>query len=50
MNLSKEIEPPGEILNSTSYDFNFKKVDLTYESYEGVNISIRYGIYFNLDI
>jgi len=41
MNLSKEIEPPGEIIKSTTYDFNFKKVELSFESYEGINISVR---------
>ena len=41
MNLSKEIEPPCEITKSTSYDFQFKKVEMTYESYQGVNVSVK---------
>ena len=46
INLSKEIEPPGEMSKSTTYDFNFKKVELSFESYEGVNIAIRYKNYW----
>ena len=41
MNLSKEIEPPGEINKSTAYDFNYKKVELPIESYEGVNVAVK---------
>jgi len=48
MNLSKEIEPPGDISSSTTYDFCFKKVELSYESYEGVNVSVRYYVRLTL--
>ena len=41
MNMNKELDAPGEITNSTTYFFSFKKVGLPYESYEGENIFVR---------
>lgn len=43
LNMSKELEAPGELSNSMSYNFSFKKVNLPYESYEG-SVFVKYLI------
>ena len=41
MSLVKELAPPGELLNSTNFDFEFQNVEKTYETYSGLNARLR---------
>ncbi len=49
INLSKELEPAGEISRGLTFNFSFKKVNLPYDSYQGSMIFIKYKN-TNLDI
>jgi vacuolar protein sorting-associated protein 26 len=40
--LSKLLHYPGEITENMSIDFNFPAVDKQYESYNGINVKLRY--------
>ena len=40
--LVKELARPGEMLQNTSYDFEFNQVEKPYESYTGANVRLRY--------
>ncbi|CAF0813793.1 unnamed protein product [Rotaria sordida] len=42
INLSKLLGFPGELTDSSSIDFNFGNVEKPYESYNGINIKLRY--------
>ena len=39
--LVKELSPPGELLKSTTYDFEFKNVEKPHETYTGINVRLR---------
>lgn len=39
--MNKELEAPGELASSMTYNFSFKKLGLPYESYEGTLITVR---------
>jgi len=41
LNLSKELEAPGIIEKSTKYNFIFKKINMPFESYKGVNLELK---------
>lgn len=41
--MSKDIEEPGELTQSKTYNFAFKQLGLIYESYEGTTFSIQYN-------
>jgi len=38
----KDLESPGELTQQKTYSFTFENVDRTYESYNGINISLNY--------
>ena len=40
--LVKELARPGDLMQSTSYDFDFVQVEKPYESYTGANVRLRY--------
>jgi len=40
--LVKELARPGELMQNTSYDFEFCQVEKPYESYTGANVRLRY--------
>uniref|UniRef100_A0A0B7AH59 Arrestin C-terminal-like domain-containing protein n=2 Tax=Arion vulgaris TaxID=1028688 RepID=A0A0B7AH59_9EUPU len=40
--LVKELARPGELTQSTSYNFEFSQVEKPYESYTGANVRLRY--------
>ncbi|XP_002734825.1 vacuolar protein sorting-associated protein 26B-like [Saccoglossus kowalevskii] len=40
--LVKELARPGELTQSTTYDFDFVQVEKPYESYTGANVRLRY--------
>lgn len=43
--LTKEISSPGSLdPGKNTFDFEFNKVDLCYESYRGINVDLRYFI------
>ena len=42
VNLSKTLSLPGELTESTSLDFSFAKVEKPYESYNGINVKLRW--------
>ena len=42
MSLSKLLNYPGDISENMSIDFNFASVDKQHESYNGVNVKLRY--------
>jgi len=33
LNLTRELEPPGTLSDNSTYDFDFKNVEKSYESY-----------------
>ncbi|KAL4402888.1 Vacuolar protein sorting-associated protein 26 [Malassezia pachydermatis] len=42
LSLGQEIAPAGEIRDSESLPFSFKDVEKLYESYNGINVKLRY--------
>ena len=40
--LVKELETPGTLFDSKEYAFEFKKVEKPYQSYQGLNVRLRY--------
>ena len=42
--LVRELEPPGELMGAKSYPFEFTNVDKQYESYDGINVRLRYFV------
>ena len=42
--LVRELEPPGELAGEKSYPFEFTGVDKQYESYDGINVRLRYFV------
>lgn len=48
--LVKELARPGEMLQNTSYNFEFLNVEKPYETYTGSNVRLRYSIIVNLII
>jgi len=48
--LVKELARPGEMLQNTSYNFEFLNVEKPYETYTGSNVRLRYSIIVNVII
>ncbi|AAS52507.1 AEL178Cp [Eremothecium gossypii ATCC 10895] len=44
LSLSADICPPGELVHSQSFPFNFKDVEKRYESYRGKNIDVMFYV------
>jgi len=44
LSLSQELAAPGEMRQAQTFDFNFKNVEKQYESYQGINVKLRYFI------
>ncbi|KAG9451449.1 hypothetical protein H6P81_011414 [Aristolochia fimbriata] len=42
VSLARELEVPGEIYEWKTYPFEFSSVEMPYESYNGVNVRLRY--------
>jgi len=42
ISLVRELDPPGDMTGSKVYPFEFSRVDLLYESYNGINVRLRY--------
>ena len=39
--LVRDLAPPGELTQSTNYDFEFVNVEKPYETYTGANVRLR---------
>ncbi|KAL5619076.1 hypothetical protein FOVSG1_001298 [Fusarium oxysporum f. sp. vasinfectum] len=44
LSLNQELAAPGELQHPQTFDFNFKNVEKQYESYNGVNVKLRYFV------
>jgi vacuolar protein sorting-associated protein 26 len=44
VSLSQELAAPGELRQTTWYDFEFRNVEKQYESYHGINVKLRYFV------
>ena len=42
----RELDVPGEIYEKKAYPFEFPTVEMPYETYNGVNVRLRYLIMF----
>lgn len=42
VSLVRELAPPGEFTSTTSYPFDFKNVEMQYDSYRGLQVRCRY--------
>jgi len=40
----RELDVPGEIYERKTYPFEFSTVEMPYETYNGVNVRLRYHI------
>lgn len=40
----QELAAPGELQHPQTFDFNFKNVEKQYESYNGINVKLRYYV------
>lgn len=45
LSLSQELAAPGEMRQAQTFDFSFKNVEKQYESYQGINVKLRCGLY-----
>jgi hypothetical protein len=48
LSLSQELAAPGEMRQAQTFDFNFKNVEKQFESYQGINVKLRYMHICNL--
>lgn len=46
--LVRELSPTGELTESKTYDFEFLNVEKQYESYNGINVRLRYFLRFTI--
>ncbi|KAG8999371.1 Vacuolar protein sorting-associated protein 26B [Tulasnella sp. JGI-2019a] len=44
LSLSQELAAPGELRQGQTFDFHFKNVEKQYESYQGINVKLRYFV------
>ncbi|KAG9041721.1 Vacuolar protein sorting-associated protein 26B-like protein [Tulasnella sp. UAMH 9824] len=44
LSLSQELAAPGEMRQAQTFDFNFKHVEKQCESYQGINVGLRYFV------
>lgn len=42
ISLVRQLQPPGDLTKSTTFDFDFFQVEKPYESYSGKNVRLRY--------
>jgi vacuolar protein sorting-associated protein 26 len=42
LSLSQELAAPGEMRQAQTFEFNFKNVEKQFESYQGINVKLRY--------
>ncbi|KAG6329027.1 hypothetical protein ID866_10063 [Astraeus odoratus] len=44
LSLSQELAAPGDLRQAQTFDFLFKNVEKQYESYQGINVKLRYYV------
>ena len=44
LSLGQELAAPGDLQHPQTFDFNFKNVEKQYESYNGINVKLRYYV------
>lgn len=44
LSLVQELAAPGDLQHPQTFDFNFKNVEKQYESYNGINVRLRYFV------
>ncbi len=44
LSLGQELAAPGDLQHPQTFDFNFKNVEKQYESYNGMNVKLRYFV------
>ena len=44
LSLGQELAAPGELQHPQTFPFNFKNVEKQYESYNGINVKLRYFV------
>ncbi|KAH6614891.1 vacuolar protein sorting-associated protein-like protein 26 [Boeremia exigua] len=44
LSLGQELAAPGELQHPQTFEFNFKNVEKQYESYNGINVKLRYFV------
>lgn len=44
LSLAQELAAPGELQHPQTFEFNFKNVEKQYESYNGINVKLRYFV------
>ncbi|KAI0172303.1 vacuolar protein sorting-associated protein 26 [Hypoxylon sp. FL1284] len=44
LSLNQELAAPGDLQHPQTFDFNFKNVEKQYESYNGINVKLRYFV------
>ena len=44
LSLSQELAAPGEMRQAQTFEFLFKNVEKQYESYQGINVKLRYPV------
>ncbi|KAG8922805.1 Vacuolar protein sorting-associated protein 26B [Tulasnella sp. 419] len=44
LSLSQELASPGEMRQAQTFDFHFKNVEKQFESYQGINVKLRYFV------
>ncbi|CAI4217107.1 unnamed protein product [Parascedosporium putredinis] len=44
LSLVQELAAPGELQHPQTFEFNFKNVEKQYESYNGINVKLRYYV------
>jgi len=44
LSLGQELAAPGELQHPQTFEFNFKNVEKQYESYNGINVRLRYFV------
>ena len=42
--MSQELAAPGDMRQAQTFDFSFKNVEKQYESYQGINVKLRFVI------
>ncbi len=44
LSLVQELASPGELRSASLFDFEFRNVEKQYESYNGINVKLRYFV------
>ena len=44
LSLVRDLAPPGELMSQQVYPFEFKSVEMEYESYRGSQVTLRYSV------